>query len=157
MASTRPIVFAVVAVAAQLAACGPTDRERAGPSAAAIAPTGDGSTATPAEETASAAAEGSDASGEGRPLLLVFTGDFCPPCRIMKPWIDEVSREQPGIAVARVNVDRKDNERFVTFFQVESVPTLVFASPSGEIEARRVGLMKKDDLVQSLRELGWTD
>lgn len=94
------------------------------------------------------------ASGD-EPLLIVFTGDFCPPCRVMKPWIDEIAAGEPGVAVVRINVDRPESEGFVTYFQVESVPTLVFADRAGEIVARREGLMSRAALRRALTERGW--
>ena len=92
-------------------------------------------------------------SSSDRSMMIVFTSDYCPPCQVMKPWVDEVAREHPAIDVARVNIDRSKHEQLATFLQIDKVPTLVLTSADGDVRARRESLMTKVQLVQMLQEL----
>lgn len=90
-------------------------------------------------------------------MVIYFTRDFCLPCQVMKPWIDELRREQlAAVDVVVVNVDRGDNHRFANHFRIEEVPTQVFVSAAGRIEMRNDGVATKEQMLATLRRLGWT-
>ncbi len=90
-----------------------------------------------------------------RPLMLVFSRDYCTPCQIMKPWVAEIATENPSVDVVTVNVDRKEFEHIGSFFKVSAVPSLVFAGANGHVVRRSNGLAKKEQIERALQELGW--
>lgn len=92
-----------------------------------------------------------------RPLMVVFSRDYCTPCQVMKPWVDEIARENPHIDVATVNVDRSKYERIGNYFKVSAVPSLLYASANGQVVRRTEGLAKKQQMAKALKELGWTE
>ena len=87
--------------------------------------------------------------------MIVFSRDYCTPCRVMKPWVAEVAREHPSVDVAHVNVDRQKHAHLGQFFQVQAVPMLVFAEADGRVSARHDGLATKEQMTGTLRRLGW--
>lgn len=96
-------------------------------------------------------------AASARPMMIVFSRDYCPPCRVMKPWVTEIAEEHTAIDVVSVNVDRRKYEHFGRFFQITAVPTLVFADATGRVSARREGLATKKQMAGTLRKLGWVD
>jgi len=89
-------------------------------------------------------------------MMVGFTRDFCLPCQVMKPWIIQLRREHTQtVDVVVVNIDRKKNQRLALHFGIKSVPTQIFVSAAGRIEARSEGVASKEDMTSSLRRLGW--
>jgi thiol-disulfide isomerase/thioredoxin len=90
-----------------------------------------------------------------RPMMVVFSRDYCTPCQVMKPWVAEIASENPSVDVVTVNVDRQEFEHFGSFFKVSAVPSLIFAEANGHVVRRSDGLAKKEQMARALRELGW--
>lgn len=109
----------------------------------------------PDKEAAAAAKSGEAEMAHERPMMIVFSRDYCAPCQIMKPWVAEFASENPKIDVVTVNVDRKKYEHIGSFFKVTSVPSLVYAEADGRVVKRTNGLAKKQQMTKTLRELGW--
>jgi thioredoxin 1 len=79
--------------------------------------------------------------------------DWCGPCKMMAPIIDELADEKKGkINIFKLNVD--DNTKTPGKFGVTSIPVLVFLN-DGEEVGRAVGFQSKDDLEDKFEELGW--
>ena len=57
-----------------------------------------------------------------RPVLVDFYADWCGPCRMLSPIIDEIAKERPDIAVGKVNVD--EERELASEFGVFSIPTV---------------------------------
>ena len=88
--------------------------------------------------------------------MIDFTRDFCLPCQIMKPWISQLRLEHSqALDVVVVNIDREKNQRLALHFGIESVPTQVFVSASGHVEARHMGAASKEEMQGTLRRLRW--
>ena len=70
--------------------------------------------------------------------LLDFYADWCGPCQMMKPTMEEFEKVHPEVKVRRVNID--DEEELANQYGVSSIPCLVFVK-DGEEVAREVGVM----------------
>ena len=77
--------------------------------------------------------------------ILVFSADWCGPCRAMTPALEEVSKE-PNVNVFKVNIDAEDGDS-ISEFAISSIPTLVIYNEGAEIN-RTVGSQTKSKLLQ---------
>lgn len=83
----------------------------------------------------------------GKPLLLDFYADWCGPCRMLSPLVDEVSEERPDVTFCKVNVDEEVD--LAVRFGVSSIPTLVFFR-NGEVAGSSVGYCPKSEILALL-------
>ncbi len=58
-----------------------------------------------------------------KPVLLDFYADWCGPCRMVSPIVDEIAKENPQYLIGKVNVDQEPE--LAQDFKVLSIPTLV--------------------------------
>jgi len=85
------------------------------------------------------------------PLVLVdFFADWCMPCRMMAPIVEELAKEYAGkVLVGKINVD--ENPATADRFQVFSIPTLVIIKNGEEVD-RIVGFMPKNQIEARLKK-----
>ncbi|MDD4077848.1 MAG: thioredoxin [Bacilli bacterium] len=76
-------------------------------------------------------------------ILVDFYADWCGPCRMLGPIIEELAEEIPEINFLKVNID--DEREFAIANQVGSIPTIVIFKDGNE-QARRVGFASKPEL-----------
>ena len=79
-----------------------------------------------------------------KPVLIDFYADWCGPCKMLSPIIDEIAEENSKIKVVKVNVD--DSQDLAMKYQVMSIPTLVVIK-NGEEVNRSVGLIDKSQVL----------
>ena len=82
-----------------------------------------------------------------KPLLLDFYADWCGPCRMVSPIIDEIAGERDDIAVGKINVDAE--QQLAAEFEVFSIPTLVVIK-NGEVVSRASGARPKAQILAML-------
>lgn len=71
------------------------------------------------------------------PVLVDFYADWCMPCRMLAPVLDELARETPGVRIVKVNVD--ENPVLAMRYRVSSIPYLVVFR-NGKPVAQHLGL-----------------
>ena len=84
---------------------------------------------------------------EARPVLLDFYADWCGPCRMVAPVLEEIAEERRDVLVGKINVD--ENPELAGRFGVFSIPTLVVLK-EGKETARSVGAKPKAQLLDLL-------
>ncbi len=85
------------------------------------------------------------------PVLVDFWADWCPPCKMIAPILEQIAEEYDGKAlVCKVNVD--ENQALAQKYGVMSIPTLIFFK-DGEIKDQAIGALPKDQLVSRLDAL----
>ncbi|HIS59323.1 MAG TPA: thioredoxin [Candidatus Faecousia faecipullorum] len=82
-----------------------------------------------------------------KPVLLDFFADWCGPCRMVAPIVEEISRERTDIQVGKINVD--EQPELAARFQVASIPTLVVMR-GGKIVKQMVGARPKAQILNML-------
>lgn len=80
-------------------------------------------------------------------VLLDFYADWCGPCRMVSPIVDEIAEENPDILVGKINVD--DCPELAVQFGIVSIPTLIVMN-KGEVSKKMVGAYPKASIVEAL-------
>ena len=80
-------------------------------------------------------------------VLLDFWAEWCGPCRMLAPTIDEIADERDDIKVGKVNVD--NDPELAKQFGIFSIPTLVVIK-NGEVVSQTAGVRPKAAILASL-------
>ena len=87
-------------------------------------------------------------SESDKPVLVDFWAEWCGPCKILSPRVDEAAEEMDDVAVAKVNVD--DQQDLAARYKVMQIPTLLLFK-NGEVADKSVGAITKDQIKDFAR------
>ena len=89
--------------------------------------------------------------GTGKPMVLDFWAEWCGPCRMVSPIIDELAQEYEGrVTIGKMNVD--ENDEVVGRFGIRNIPTVIFFK-NGEMVDEIVGATSKDKFKEKVENL----
>ena len=84
----------------------------------------------------------------GQTVLVDFYADWCGPCKMMSPVVEEVSDEMPDVKVCKINIDEEMD--LAQRFGVMSIPTFISFN-GGEIRGKQIGAVPKSALVDLVK------
>lgn len=81
-------------------------------------------------------------------VIVDFYADWCMPCKMMSPIIDEIAEENTDIKVGKINCDEEPN--LAIKFDVMSIPTILIFK-DGKLTKTFVGVTQKEEILEALK------
>ena len=90
-------------------------------------------------------------ANSGKPMVLDFWAEWCGPCRMVGPIIDELSTTYDGrVIIGKMDVD--DNNDVVSKFGIRNIPTVLFLK-NGEVVDKVVGATSKETFIEKIEAM----
>jgi len=86
-----------------------------------------------------------------KPCIIDFYADWCGPCKMVAPILEELSEEYAG-KVDIYKVDTEQEQELAAVFGIQSIPSMLFV-PVGDKPQMAMGALPKDNLKQAMREV----
>lgn len=83
-------------------------------------------------------------------ILVDFYADWCGPCRMLRPILEEIAEERESIKIASVDIDEQDY--LAMKYDISSIPCLIVFKDGKEI-ARSIGSRPKDEVIKLIEEV----
>jgi thioredoxin 1 len=88
---------------------------------------------------------------DGKPVIVDFWAEWCGPCKMIAPMLDEIAREKAdAVKVAKVNVD--ENQSLSLKYNIRAIPALLFFK-NGQLRDQVTGVTSKKDLLNRIDAL----
>ncbi|PYK54374.1 MAG: thioredoxin [Verrucomicrobia bacterium] len=89
---------------------------------------------------------------DDKPVIVDFWAEWCGPCKMISPLLDEIAREKAGsVKIAKVNVD--ENQSLSLKYNIRAIPALLFFK-NGQLRDQVTGVASKKDLLNRIDALG---
>lgn len=82
-------------------------------------------------------------------VLIDFYADWCGPCKMMGPVVEEIAEEHSYVKVVKINVDNAED--IAIKYQIMSIPTLVVVKDGQEVN-RSIGLISKEKIEELIEK-----
>ncbi|MDE6046818.1 MAG: thioredoxin [Alistipes sp.] len=93
----------------------------------------------------------SELLSQEKPVVIDFWAEWCGPCRMVAPIVDELAAEYEGkVVIAKCDVE--ENDEITMKYGVRNIPTILFLK-GGEVVDKQVGAVSKDVLKSKIENL----
>ena len=93
----------------------------------------------------------SEVKSSDKPVLVDFWAEWCGPCKMLSPILDELADEKgDAVTIGKVNID--EHQALAAEYNVKSIPLLLFLK-NGEVTDQIVGVAAKDAIAAKLAEI----
>ncbi len=87
----------------------------------------------------------------GKPVVIDFWAEWCGPCRMISPIIEELAAEYEGrVEIGKYNVDEEND--LTAEFGIRNIPTILFFKNGGLVD-KKVGATQKSELVAKIEAI----